>query len=810
MANMPMPNGLTLIMMVGNEAAALAGNIAHSVEDHADAYSRYAIGCCALVDDSFQEENAVVENVFYRYTEKGLEQTAVEIALNQFDSMNITLGNEEITQIQLTRAQCVFVADTSSPITLTQIGRIAERLRMECKSRSMDCDVFLGLLADYRNPGRNRAWIMEGDALRPEMSLFQKMLVLSNKDIRGSLGERVNLTRKDAIAPALMLMLGGFEVSDRNRLYTAAYSKVGSTSNDILELKRHIAAETLDAYFANPHGLTTTNAWEFLSTPEMNLTQGHSAAERVAAAADAWLPSLGCVAATADLEDKNFDPVSHVLAFDELNAAAMLDQPELEERWLADVMEKIREQDHLDALLDQLDENGSLMKEILKRYFELFNQRKALVDPGQVRQRLGMTDLKKGLFTQRRDYNLQLLSVIVSNYHILCRERYALSFLSCLRKKIPVIREKLAELIQQRRRILAQYKQAQSKIAVLQDEKMCGNTAEGIRNSYAQTPVELLNTYLSHHEKLYQEDSERYWRKMVKELVKTCKYTNRFAEAFLEGKDQHRLQESIQQLAQNAFALIPNYPEELGPMPLPSNFYLLESDVAANVDDSTSYMVCGVPGDVLEYVALYRLGQDYGVLKTFNLFAESMQIDTYGTEARALRKKSSSTSQAPTSEHNPWGIRVKQTQRGAQLAWNFSNQQETYDIYVNDELVEANYDYKSYVLNGMVYQIVGDSMRGGKVRIRLTCGGESQEIEKGLEEVRSSATLRQSKTRARWMDCELIRCVADVPDGVTGKCLLIHEGQQVYRAPLPVCDVEEAGPLWLPEGADEIELGELN
>lgn len=810
MANMPMPNGLTLLMMVGNEAAALAGNIVTSVEDHADASSRYAIGCCALVDDSFQEENAVVDNVFYRYTEKTLERTAVEIALNRFDNMVETLDRKGITQILLTRTQCVFIADTSSSITLKEIAAIAERLKLECRSRSMDCDVFLGLMADYRNPGRNRAWIMEGDVLRPEMSLFQKVMVLSNKDIRGSLGERINLTRKDAVAPALLLMLGGFELSDRNRLYTAAYSKVGGTTNDILELKRHIAAETLDAYFANPHALTGTDVWKFLSTSELNLTQGHSAAERVALAAESWVPSLSCVAATADLEDKNFDPVAHILAFDALNSTSMLEQQDLEERWLADVMEKIREQDHLDALLDQLDENGDLMKDILKRYFELFRQRKELLDPNQVRQRLGMTDLKKGLFAQRRDYNLQMLSVIVSNYHNLCKERYALSFLSCLRKQIPAIREKLEEMIRQRRRILAQYKQAQSKISVLQDEKMCGSTADSIRASYAQTPVDLLNTYLSHHEKLYQEDSERYWRRLVLELVKTCKYTNRFAEAFLEGKDQHKLQDSIQQLAQNAFALIPNYPEELGPMPLPSNFYLLESNVAANVDDSTDYMVCAVPGDVLEYVALYRMGQEYSVLKTFNLFAESMQIDTYGTEARALRQRTVRTSSEVVSEHNPWGIRVKQIQSGAQLAWNFSDQQATYDIYVNDELIEANYDYKSYVLSGMVYQINGAGMRGGVLRIRLECGDESQEVEKSLEEVRTSAMLRQSKIRARWMGCELVRCIADVPDGVAGKCLLIREGNQVYRAPLPACDVEEAGPLWMLEGTDEIELGELN
>lgn len=811
MPNMPMPNGLTLLMMVGNEAAALAGNIVTSVEDHADAGSRYAIGCCALVDDSFQEENAVVNNVFYRYTEKGLEKTAVEIALNRFVDMIDTLGCMGITQIHLTRTQCVFIADTSSSITLKEIAAIAEHLKLECMNRSMDCDVFLGLLADYRDPGTNRAWIMEGDTLRPEMALFQKVMVLSNKDIHGNLGERINLTRRDAVAPALLLMLGGFELTDPNRLYTAAYNKAGGTTNDILELKRHIAAETLDAYFANPLALTSVDeVWKFLSTPELNLMHGHSVSERFAAAAESWIPSLNCVAATADLENRDFDPIAHVLAFDELNGAVMLEQSDLERYWLGDVMEKIRDQDHLDALLKQLDENSDLMKAILKRYSELFRQRKELLDPEQVRKRLGMTDQKKGLFAQQRNYNLQVLSVIVSNYRSLCKERYALNFLNCLRKQIPELREEMKKMIQQRRNILEQYKQAQSKITVLQDEKMCGGTAESIRASYANTEVQDLTTYLSHREKLYQTGSERYWRKLLLELVETCNYTNRFAEAFLDGKDQHMLQKSIQQWTQNVFALIPNYPQELGPLPLPSNFCLLESHVAASVDNSNDYMVCAVPGDVLEYVALYRLGQDYSVLKTFNLFAESKSIGLLNAKATALQKQSVSANKEVVSESNPWSIQIKQMPNGAQLHWDFSNQHATYNIYVNDKLVEANFDYPSYVSNGMVYQIDKDAIRGGLLRVRLECDGESQEVVESLERIQTSAMLRQSKIRARWMDCELVRCIADVPEGVADKCLLIREGNQVYRALLPACDAEEAGPLWMPEGTNEIDLGELN
>lgn len=812
MVNMPMPTGLTLLIMIGNEAAQLAGSIVTSVADHADKDSRDAITCYALVDENFQKENAVVDNVFYSYTKETLTRRAIEIGIPKIDEMVMDLSRKGVAHIPLNQVHCVFIVDPRDDVTLKQIGTIVDALQIEMNNRSNRCDMFLCLLADYRTSGRNRAWLMKGDTLREEMDKFCKVLLLSNKDIHGGLGEIVNLNREAAVMPALLLMMGGHELNDPNRLYTAAYSKTGGTTNDILELKQHIAAETLDRYFSKTNEITTPQVWEFLSTPEIDLTKGKSTEERISNAAEAWLPSLECIAATADLEDKDFDPVAHVMAFDELNCSAMYEGGELTKNWLDTVQEKIREYTFLDALKLQLDEDGDLFREILQNYQALLKARKSLSDPRFVQPQLGAADIKKGLFTQRRDYNLKLLSIIVNNYHQVCKRRYALKIAACLQLQIPVVREKMQMLIDGRKRMLKQLQQAESKIDVLRNEKMCGRAAEMIQSHYTQKPVEQLNVFLSHQEDLYQQGSEKYWRDLAREFRDTCKITNNFSSAFLQGKDVYGLQSSVQELAQNLYPLIPDYPDELGALPQPTGSFLLNEGIAKHLESMPGWVVYGVPGDILEYVSLYRLGTDLSVLKDFKLFAEGVQIGDFGAVYALPQRKSDTRQQKDTVEaRNPWNVTIKELSNGGvQLAWNFADQKATYDIYVDNELVVAHYDYKTHAGNGMVYMIPAGSVHGPTMKIRLDCGERSYSEEISIEGTTNCEQVSLGKTHATWQGCELVRCIVDTESDLQGKCLLIHEKGQVYRARIPIMAAGQIGPLWLPEGTMEIELGEIS
>lgn len=809
MANMPMPNGLTLFVMAGSKAAELAGNIVTSVQDHVSEESQYAISCFALVDDSFQEEKAVVDHVFYRYDPHTLEQQAAKIAIQKILGMNATLDQKGITYISLNQVNCVFVADANGAMSFEQLTAIARAIQRETSQLSISCEAFLCLLTDYKMPGNQHAWLMEDGRIRADMDLFQKTLLLSTKDIHGSLGARVEQSMRDAVAPALLLMLNGYELNDPTKLYTAAYNKTGGTSNDILELKRHIAAEALDGFFANPNEFAAADVWKFLSTADIDLTVGHSAAERANAAAERCVPSLECIAATADLEDKEFDPVAHVMAFDELNRGSMCELGDLPERWADEILERVKESLYLDALLAQLDDNGEIYKGILTSWRELFRQKKELLDPVKVMPRLSSMDKKKGLFAQWRDHNLQALSVTVSSYQLLCKERFAFRILSCLQQKIPMIREELQKLIDMRKNTLSQYKQPENKVAVLLDENMCGRAAEQLKAHYAKTSVLMLNAFLKYGGQLYQPEGARHWRDLFREFVSTSKITSSFADAFLEGKDRHGLQVSVQQLTQSVYPLIPDYPDRLGALPIPSKHYLLNEAVADCMNNGMDYVVYGVPGDVMEHVALYRLGCDYSVLEQFKLFAPSMEIGNLGP-ASALQQRRAHVIAAQAVEdgelQNPWGLRVKTVENGVQVSWNFTDTKAVFDILANGEIVEPHYDFKTFTNDGMVYVIPKEYMSGTSMRIGLRSGEETHEVTLHLERSSDYVQVRSSKMKAKNGDLELFRCTAEYPERADNKCLVIREGTQRFRVRLPLNDACSIGPLWLAEGVGDIEL----
>lgn len=812
MAIMPVPNGLTLFIMAGSEAAELAGTIVTSVQDHMDADSQHAVSCFALVGDAFDEEKAVVDHVFYRYTPETLKATAAQTAIDKLDHMNVVLGQEGITHYNLKRANCVLVASADGSMPFDQVAEIEQAIREELSHSSIACDFFLCLLTDYRHTSEQHAWLMRNAHVHPAMKAFEKVLLLSNKDHGGSLGARIEQNMRDAVVPALLMMLNGHELNDQTRLYTAAYSKMGGTSNDILELKRHIAAEVLDGYFANPNSASAADVWEFLSTDEMQLTIGKTVLERVQAAAESYLPSLECIAATADLEDKFFDPVAQIMTFDAMNRVSMCDYGALAERWENDMLAKIPECLYLDALLAYLEDESELFSSILSEYWSVCQNYKAMLDEKLIVTRINCAEKKKGLLTKRTDYNLQLLSMAVVNYHHLCRDRYAYRILSCLQEKIPTVRENIRNLIHLRKEVLTPYKQPENKIAVLVDENMCGRAAKRLRSYFSGTDlVQKLPTFLKYSNRLYQDGCAKYWRSLYREFVNSCKITESFSQAFLAGKDPEGLLKGVKQLTQTVHPLIPEYPDELGALPVPSGNYLLNEQIADHITGA-SILCYSVPGDVLEHMALYRLGEDYTILEKFKLFSQGLYHADIRHSSALGKKKSSSVKQViETSDYNPWSMRLKETPSGVQLSWRFDDTKAIFDIMINDELVEAHYDYKTFTKNGMVYTIPAEYVHGNHIKVTLASDDEFHEIELALERRKCSASLTPLRTKTKAMELELVRYTGECAEGLTGKCIVMQQGAQSFRMPVPLNPQHDIiDPLWLPEGYDELMLEEID
>ncbi len=801
MANMPMPNGLTLIVMVGSEAAKLAGNIKNSVLDHASSVSQHAIECFALVGDDFQKEQAVVEDVFYPCTPDNVRELAAQIAYQKIEEMVINMDQKGITQINRKRVNCVIVADANGSLPFDLVSDITDSIShqaIEALPAIPNC--IICILTDHHCANSQHEWLMDNGKLRESINQYQKVLLLSTKDINGNIGARIEQSMGDAILPSLLLMLDGNEQDDPTKLYTAAYNKTGGTSNDILELKRHIAAEVLDGYFANPNRCTIADAWEFLSTQEIDLTNGSTTEQRLYSMAENIIPSVECIAATADLENKGFDAAELILSFDELNRDVMCEVDEFAKRWADEVLKKTYTCQYPDALLALLEDTGEISKQILPKWGELCKTIGALQDRNNIAKKLGYVDRKKRLLAKQQDHNLQLLSEMVSSYQSICKDRYVYRILNCLEQNLPLIRKQLQKFIDLRQSILNQYKQPDNKMAVLTDPQMCGNTASQLRSYYANNiNLEQLPTYIRVSDKLNQADGAN-WRKLFRAFEALGTIEGNFTDAYMIGKVQTNLAGGIQQLALNAFALIPDLPNTFGALPLPSTYFLVNTKLADYLSSSGNFY--GVPGDVIEYVALYRLSSDYSTLSGFHLFAPGSVIPGVGRgKVGALKQQFGGRidTSNKVKDFNPWNIHTKQIPSGIQLSWDFADSGSVYEISVNDDVIEDHYDYKTFMANGMKFIIPSSYVHGNLMTITLRSGDEHQEVSLMLEQTQYELVLKPLNRKAKWGDCQLQRFTAECSGGVSGKYLVITQGSQQFRAKVEVCDDDTIGSLWLPE-----------
>lgn len=161
------------------------------------------------------------------------------------------------------------VVDANGSLSFEQVKAITSSLQQYANESNTGCGFQLCLLTDYGKASHQAAWLMRNGQPDEGLNVYRKVLLLVNKTFDGNKGTGVEQRMRDAVLPAMLMMLESHEQNDTTRLYTAAYNKEGGTSNDILELKRHIAAEVLDGIFANPGALSAAEVWKWLSTLAM-------------------------------------------------------------------------------------------------------------------------------------------------------------------------------------------------------------------------------------------------------------------------------------------------------------------------------------------------------------------------------------------------------------------------------------------------------------------------------------------------------------------------------------------------------------
>ena len=814
MNSMPMPGSLAIFLAVGNETAELAGHIVSSMDDHVPAEHRPAMACVSLVDERFDQAHALHENLHYQYTAKQpLVDTALTVVNQTVTRMMEALFVSGLTTgVTFSRVSVTLLVDAAGRHALAELEALRERLVRLLQEQGRDVDVLLCLLANNKTPQRQRAWLLDHGELRPEIQNYRKVLLLTPQRLNGL---DIDLTARemlDAVLPAMLLILNGHEMNMPTRLYTAAFTKAGGTSNDILELKQHIAAEVLDGYFANSSGLTDPDVWAFLSTPEVDLTHGKSAADRVRYAAQRHVPTLEHLVLNADLESKDFDPVQHILDFDEMNVKAMTSLSVWPERWLTGMKAKLSsEVQRPDGFLQRLEENAPMATEILSAYRQAYMAAEQFADTNAVRHALQTMnlDIRRPLMKARQDHHLMLLSVAVEAYQDVCVQRIAYALLDALQKGLGELRTALRAMKESRQHALRPYMMPEAKAAMLRG--MCPDAAMDLQQSYSQSvQLELLNTYLLHSHELYSPDGEPYWRSLYTEFKNRGKPTSSFSAAFLQGKDPHALLQAVMNMSALSSPMLPKYPDVLGAMPSPASYYLVNNSIAERLGGvQAGFDVYGIPGDLREHLSLYALSDDLSILPLMSMFRESAELPEADSQLPVAISAKPQDVKAPAviENGNFWNVKVRMLDKGLLLSFDWPDPEEVVAIRLNGRELTGWYTYGEYIRNAHSYRVAEEDLPPGNLRFAIECGGERQEYvyerkDRGEEVI----PRRSGRVKAKASGPEFQRGCVDMEGFRQGKLLRLNNGKASFRMRVPWDGNENIGPLWFLEDGSVITL----
>ncbi len=803
---MPIPSSLSIFVAVGNETAEAAGHIVSAIADHVQGNYRPAMACISLVDKTFDCEHALYDNLHYTYSDQlPMSDVATQVVRNVIQERMELLLDDDMIAIDFRRVSFILVVDAAGKHSLAELDKLRRCLTKMQQADGRYVNTLLCVLADNHKKAVQRCWLMDGDRLRPEIEYYKKILLLTPQRYDGVDTKHTARDVLDVVLPALLLIMQGHEMNSPARLYTASYDKSGGTSSDIAELRQHIAAEVLDSYFADSTMLTANEVWALLSTPEVNLRSGKTATERVMQAAAAHVPTLEHLVLTADLDNKNFDPVQHILAFDEMNCKAMCDPRDWPQRWLNSVKQKLlSEVERPDGYLEMLSEDAPITAEILRAYGDSLREYEKFADTQAVSRALESIDfdVRRGLLKSRRDHHLMLLNTAVDAYQDICRRRIAYCILISLQQGMKELRTCLENMRESRVQALKTYMMLEAKAKMLKD--MCADAARDLEQSYSRSElVKQLPSYLQHRQELYREGGARFWHQIYTEFKNKGRRTGSFASAFLMGNDQLTLMNTIRNRLGRDSAMISSYPEEMGRMPEPcARVYLLNDSIAekleTRIDNSN---VFAVPGDLMEHISLYALSESLELMTALAMFQQGDDFPGFEEHQPPVinrrRTENISSEELSGNFHNPWHIATRMMNGTLMLSFDWPDREAHMTIRLNDETLENMYTYNRYLQNAHCYKIPESSLPSGNLVFTLTCG------EKNYTHVFTrplvSQTLiptRGGHAKAVLNDLEFQRSFVSMPAIQPGKCLRLNTGATSFRMQIPWDANDNISPLW--------------
>ena len=813
-----MPDCLSFFLTIGSDLSELAAHIASSVRDHCAEPDRFSVNCIALVGEDFDvdEETIIERDLYYSCPspmKETLNETAILVVRDKLQkTMNRTGGIPKF-HYQFNRIRFVIIADTAGEYELATLDSLRQALIDEMNANGKSATVLLCLTAENDHATEQREWLMtEDERLREEINQFEKVLLLTPHNMKGIITLSTRRDMQDVAFPALIMMMNGHMLTEADRFYTAAYKKQGGTSNDVLELRRHIAASVLETYFNKPDALNRQEILSILSTKRIQLDgPGKTLIEKAKVCAGRYVPELRHLVLTADLENKDFNPIMHIMKFDNMNRERMTEIGNWPEEWLNEVKGTILNQIHLDVIWDELNVNSNeknLASEILQCWSELMTrvtgEEKKLEESLERRLIASCPTPKRAFLQGTRDYNMIWLNAAVVVYADICRERIAYRILTCLQMGIKPLRAFLKEAIDQRQMVLTAYQMENDKLRVLTD--LIPAAARELRESYTRPDlIEKLPTFLQYKSKLNTKDGRPYWKNLYQEFLAKGVETSSFSEAFIKGMDKIGLRKKIEPLGEEVYAMIPSYPDELGVMKPPVKSFLLNKSAADMLDDTIQdSQVYEVPGDLLEHVSLFPMGIDLEAMTKLTMFrkipwAHTIRSRDNGPTALTGKQQIRQPQQKAETNLNPWNIQIIDTENGQMLCWDYPVDHGDAIIHVNDKIIKTGYRYIDYVNSGKGLQLKEWDLASGNLRIEIECGSERLQYQTEYKKPGEPVSVTYSKTKARSNSGEEFTRGQTYDDRYEDRCLVFENDEQRWRIPFFPFGIDGYGminPLW--------------
>lgn len=813
-----MPDCLSFFLMIGSDLSELAAHVASSVRDHCAEPDRFSVNCIALVGEDFDvDEETIIERDLYYSCPSPMKDTLNETALlvvrdKLQKTMNRTEGIPKF-HYQFNRIRFVIIADTAGEHDLAALDSLRQALIDEMNADGKSATVLLCLTAENAQAAEQREWLMTDDGnLREEINRFEKVLLLTPHNMKGIITLSTRRDMQDVVFPALIMMMNGHMLTEADRLYTAAYKKQGGTSNDVLELRRHIAASVLENYFNKPDALGRQDILTILSTDRIRLDEpGKTLIDKAKVCAGRYVPELRHLVLTADLENKDFNPIMHIMAFDNMNRERMTEIGNWPEEWLNDVKGKILKQIYLDTIRDELNENSNeknLASEILQCWSELMTrvtgEENQMQESLERRLNASCPTPKRAFLQGTRDYNMIWLNAAVGVYADICRERIAYRILTCLQMGIKPLRAFLKEAIDQRQKVLTAYQMENDKLRVLTD--IIPEAARELKDSYTRTGlIEKLPTFIQYKGKLNTKEGRPHWRNLYHEFLAKGVETSSFSEAYIKGMDSIGVRKKIEPLGEEVYAMIPSYPDELGVMKTPVKSFLLNKSVSDKLQDNIQdSQVYEVPGDLLEHVSLFPMGTDLEAMTKLTMFrkmpwAHTVESRENGPRALTGKQQTRQPQQKVETNLNPWNIQIIDTENGQMLCWDYPVDHGDAIIHVNGKIIKTGYRYIDYVNSGMGLQLKEWDLASGNLRIEIECGSERQKYQTEYQKPGEPVNVIYSKTKVRSNGGEEFSRGQASDDRYDDRCLVFTDDVQRWRIPFFPFGVDESGminPLW--------------